>query len=120
MKTINKILKLNSIEYFTQHIRIINSVLPVKLTEKEIEILGGLLYIFYKEDVYIFSLEGRRLLSNLLKIDHSNLNKYIKGLTNKGFIVSNKGLETLLPLILPTDTKSQQYNFKIELNEMDS
>lgn len=111
--TIKKtLIKTDELKYYENHLYIINSVLPVKLTNKEIEILSNIMNMKGDVNNNVLGSAMRAILKDKLGLSSSSLSSYIKQLTSKGFIsVINNKIE-ILKLLIP-DNDEQEYNFKL-------
>jgi hypothetical protein len=116
MREIKKRLILNKNDYYKIHLTIINSVLPEKLTNREIDVLSG--FMSLKGDIADkpFSTFGRDKVKKLLNISSGGLGNYLKSLKTKGFIYLEGEVLKILPILIPEE-KEQFYKFKIENNE---
>lgn len=114
MGIIKKIISVPREQYFIQHLSIINPMLPVKLTPKEIEVLGS--FMSLKGDIVEedrFGTTCRKIVKERLSLSDGGLGNYIKTLKDKGFIyVSNEGNLTIQEVLL-ADENNQSYLFKI-------
>lgn len=114
MGKIFKALKLNEVDYYTKHLEIVNSMLPVKLTPKEIEVLGN--FMSLKGDIVDkdrFGTSARKIVKERMNLQDGGLGNYIKSLKDKKFIVEKDGQLDVLPFLKITDDV-QVYMFKIE------
>jgi DNA-binding MarR family transcriptional regulator len=115
METFRKQLKLKPLDFYSLHLSIINPLLPVKLSNKEIQILS--LFMSFrgnKEDRFGFI--GKRDIKRRLKLSSAGLSNYIRNLEKKGFIKKIDGVIEILPLIYPKGNV-QEYEFKIVKDE---
>lgn len=94
-------------KYYVQHLYIISSVLPVKLTTKEINVLS---LFMNKGD---FSKSTRKELKKELNLSASSLSNYLKILTDKRYIKNNNGVYELNDLIKVKNGRID-YNFILE------
>ena len=112
MDILTKQLKLETKEYFITHLSIINALLPIKLTHKEIEVLG----MFMSFTGYLandrFSLISRKVVRNKLSVTHTGLSNYILSLTKKGFLKKINNKISILPILHPK-LDSQIYKIKL-------
>lgn len=113
MGKVVKVLKLSEIDYFTKHLEIINSMLPVKLTPKEIEVLGNFMSLTGDIADDRFGTSGRKIIKTRMDLKDGGLGNYIKSLKDKGFIVTKDDTLDTLPF-LKIDGDTQIYMFKIE------
>jgi len=113
--TISKTLKLSPDDYYRVHMELINPILPVKLSPKEIEILSIFMSFTGTLAENRFCTTGRKMVRDKLFLSHQSLSNYIINLTKKGFIKEEEDESdnlTLLPILFPND-KEQVYLLKI-------
>lgn len=115
MNIIQKSLKLKHNDYYLQHLRIINAVLPVKLTNREIEVLAAFMSADSKltEDDRFNSLV-RKNIRNKLGLSPGGLSNYLNSMLKKGFLNKSKITNriTIKEFLFP-DESAQGYQFKI-------
>lgn len=106
--TITKVLKLSAIEYYNTHLQLINPLLPVHLTPKEIEILANFMSFsgILAEDR--FGATARKKVKKTMNLSNAGLSNYMRTLKDKGFITSGK----IVPILFP-ENGSQAYQFKL-------
>ena len=116
MKVIQKELKVGLDEYYKLHLTIINSILPVKLTDKEIEVLAAFMALdksITEEDTFN-SFARKKVKEKLDNMSAGGLGNHLKSMIDKGFLdkkeMSNK--ITIKNFLLPEDN-NQGYQFKI-------
>ena len=112
MKPLKKQLKLDNKEFYDTHMSIVNALLPVKMTPKEVEIVAAFLSITGTLAEDRFSTTGRQVVRKLLGISHQYLTNYIKSLIKKGFIQENNNKLELIPILFP-ERKEQNYIIKL-------
>jgi hypothetical protein len=105
---IRKLLKLNEIDYYKTHLIIINSVLPVKLTSKEIELLAHFMILKGSISLDRFGTTGKKIVKQKMKLSSASMSNYMKSLSNKGFIINGK----IIPILFPSDNE-EEYYFKL-------
>lgn len=113
METIKKFIKLSPEQYYAKHLEIINPLLPVSMTPKEIEVLGA--FMSLKGDIVDkdrFGTSCRKEVKDRLNLSDGGLGNYIKSLKEKGFILEDSGKLYILPLLMVEDT-TQNYMIKI-------
>lgn len=110
--TISKTLKLSSDDYYRIHMEIINPILPVKLSHKEIEILSIFMSFTGTLAENRFSTTGKKLVREKLKLSHQSLSNYIISLSKKGFLIDKNNELSLLPILFPNN-KEQIYLIKL-------
>ena len=83
---IRKELALTRDKYYMKHLSIINPLLPVSLTPKEIEVLAA--FMALKGDIANdrFGTTARKLVMDKLSLSLSGLGNYLKSLKDKRFI----------------------------------
>lgn len=117
MKTVSKTIKLSGLEYYKVHLLLINPLLPVKLTEKEAEVLAGFLSLEGDLRSDPFSTTGRKIVMERVGIKSAGgLGNYLNQLQRKGFLKASKGSFDIIPIVIP-DSTSMNYNFKLTQND---
>ncbi len=111
MHIIKKQLSLSSFDYYSTHLRIINPLLPVHLTPKEIELLANFMSLNGSISEDRFGTTAKRIIKNKMKIQSAGISNYMKSLKSKGFINGNNIIAILYP-----DKNEQLYNFKLKNN----
>lgn len=106
MRKVSKVVTLSGNTYYKVHLQLINPVLPVKLSDKELDVLS---YFLMFGDL---SRESRKVVREKLGMSFGSLTNHIRHLKEKGFILGNDELNSL---IVP-DGKSQEYVFKLVNN----
>lgn len=116
MKIIQKGLTLLPRDYYLTHLSIINSFLPTKLTEKEIQVLAGFLSLDKSiTDGDMFNTYARKIVKDSLQgMSSGSLSNYLSSLIAKGFLEKNEITKriTVKEFLLPEDDW-QGYQFKI-------
>jgi DNA-binding MarR family transcriptional regulator len=115
MKIIQKSFKLDKQQYYQKHIEIINTFLPIQLTEKEIEILSHFLSLeknIIEED--IFNSFARKIVKNKLNLSAGGLGNHLKSMIEKGFLNRNEFTNriSIKDFLIPEEN-SQGYQIKI-------
>lgn len=114
MGVIKKIMNVAKEDYFVVHLSIINPLLPVKMTPKEIEVLGT--FMSLKGDIAEadrFGTTCKKIVKEKLALSDGGLGNYIKTLKEKGFIYYNENEKLSILEILQADEQNQGYMFKI-------
>jgi hypothetical protein len=117
LQTISKTLNLSEDDYFRIHMEIINPILPIKLSIKEIEIISVFMSFTGTLAEDRFSTTGRKIVREKLNLSHQSLSNYINNLTSKGFLIEKDNKLTLLPILFPNKTE-QTYLIKIKLEDV--
>lgn len=117
MNVIKKQLDLKDELYYIKHLSIINPMLPVQMTPKEIEVLGT--FMSLKGDIAEedrFGTTCRKIVKEKLGLSDGGLGNHLKSLKDKSFIYSlSNGRFTILDVLL-ADEEQQGYMFKIIKN----
>jgi len=113
MKALGKTLQLENEDYYLKNLEIINTVLPVKLSEKEIEILS--LFMTYENNINgdRFSSIIRKEVMKKLSLSPGGLGNHLASMINKGHLV--KTLENRIqikPYLFPNPNE-QNYHFRL-------
>lgn len=116
-----KTLKLSKVEFYKKHLYIINHVLPVQMTNKEIEVLASFMSLEGSINSDRFGTSARKLVKEELSLSSGGLCNYLNQLKVKGFIKSKIDLDKeelyILPILIPSIDGIQEYYFKLEINE---
>ena len=115
MKVVQKLFNVSHDKYYLLHLTIVNAVLPIKLTDKELEVLSSFMALdkSITEDFY-FNPVARKRIINKLGLSTAGLSNHIKSMIDKGFLIKNNitGNITIKEFLLP-ENDGQGYNFKI-------
>jgi DNA-binding MarR family transcriptional regulator len=115
-KGITRRLDLNKKDYYLYHLSIINPLLPIRLTLKEIEVLAA--FISYQGDIASsdrFGTSIRKQVRKDIGISFASLSAYLKSLQKKGFIYKDsEGNLNIWELAFPSAI-TQRYFFEINL-----
>ncbi len=115
MKIIQKSFKLDKQQYYQKHIEIINTFLPIQLTEKEIEILSHFLSLeknIIEEDV--FNSFARKIVKGKLNLSAGGLGNHLKSMIEKGFLDRNEITNRIyIKGFLIPEENTQGYQIKI-------
>lgn len=115
MSIIQKSLKLNTKEYHTTHLNIINSIFPKKLTVKEIEILSEFMSLDNSiTGVDMFNTYARKIIKENLKMSSGSLSNHLKSMLDKDFLTKDKITNriSIREFLIPNEDW-QGYQFKI-------
>ena len=114
MGAIKKIMNVTKEEYFVMHLSIINPLLPIKMTTKEIEVLGTFMSLKGEiAEADRFGTTCKKIVKEKLDLSDGGLGNYIKTLKEKGFIYYNEEGKLSILDVLQADNGSQGYMFKI-------
>lgn len=117
MKIFQKGFELPKLEYYKTHLRIINALFPVNITDKEIEILASFLSLspeITKDNM--FNSFARKQIIESLSLTNGGMSNHIKNMKNKGFIKRTDDSLFIVPALLP-DSLCQGYNLKIKIKD---
>ncbi len=118
MSIIRKTLKLSKEEYYQKHLLIINHILPVQMTPKEVEVLAAFMSLEGDLARDPFSTTGRKIVRQRLGgMSAGGLGNHLDQLKKKEFILENGKELRILPILIPQH-KEQGYQFKLEVNEV--
>lgn len=115
MSIIQKSLKLNTKEYHTTHLNIINSIFPKKLTVKEIEILSEFMSLDNSiTGIDMFNTYARKIIKENLKMSSGSLSNHLKSMLDKDFLTKDKITNriSIREFLIPNEDW-QGYQFKI-------
>ena len=107
MEVIRKKLSLDKDKYYRVHLEIVNSVLPTKMSKRELDILAGFMSLEGEVvEQYRFGTDARSMVRDKLGISASNMSNYFDKLVKKGFIkpvLDERGRRKLeiIPLLRP-------------------
>lgn len=106
MKKVSKVVNSSGNAYYRVHLQLINPILPVQLSEKELDVLS---YFLMLGDL---SRDSRKLVREKLGMSFGSLTNHIRHLKEKGFILEG---DELNGVIVP-NKGSQEYVFKLVNN----
>lgn len=114
-KPITKSLSLDKARYYETHLSIINGLLPVRITPKEVEVLARFMSFNgeLSEGENRFGTTARKLVKVDLNLSDAGLSNYLKNLTGKGFLFPKEDnpKELMINPILIPDPQVQEYRF---------
>ena len=105
---VRKILKLDTVGYYATHLKIINPLLPVQLTPKEIEILANFMSLNGSISSNRFGSTARKIVKEKMEISTAGVSNYMRSLKDKGFITD----DIILPILFP-ENGEQLYQIKL-------
>ena len=116
MKIIQRELKVNVETYYKLHLEIINSVIPVKMTDKEIEVLASFMSLdsSITEDDMFNSFARKKVKEKLNNMSAGGLGNHLKSLIDKGFL-NKKEITNRISIkeFLIPEENNQGYQFKL-------
>jgi len=120
-KPIRKVMTLETVPYYIQHLNIVNSMFPIKLVNKEIEVLAHFLALdsaLVGDDR--FNTEARKRVRQQFSpiLSAGGLGNYLRTMIEKRFLIKSEvtGKIKINPLVIP-NTDEQIYLFKLIRNE---
>lgn len=116
IQPIQKVAKLNKVDYYATHLAIINAFLPVKLTQREIEVISRVMSFEGEMSQDKFGTSARKILKNDLNMSDGGLGNFLRSMRDKGVIRENGGGKLDIHPILKNNPTEQVYNFKL-INE---
>lgn len=114
-KEIRKLLKLPKQVYYETHLNLLNCILPVKMTPREVEILAAFMSLEGNIAQYRFGPSAKKIIRQDLQLSPAGLSNFIGSLMKKGFLIQQGDMINILPLLVPEATE-QTYIFKL-INE---
>lgn len=113
MREIRKLLQLQESEYYEIHLSLINCILPVKLTPREIEVLST--FMSLKGDIakHRFGPSAKKIVMQRLGLSPAGLSNYMGSLLKKGFLLEKADIIEILPILIPEENE-QFYTFKLQ------
>lgn len=116
MKVIQQRFNVENEQYYIMHLNIINAILPVKLTDKELEVLAAFMNLDKSivEDGY-FNPVTRKKVMKKLNLLPAGLSNHLGNMIDKGFLVKNPitNIITIKDFLLPEENV-QGYQFQIK------
>jgi len=116
MNPIKKELRLPKYEYYEKHLSIVNSMLPIKMTEMEIKVLSRFMALEGDIAVHRFGPTARKVVKESLGITTAGLSNYLgegKGsLIEKGFLKKTGDVIDIQSILIP-EKDEQIYSFKL-------
>lgn len=113
MREYRKQVRLSKLDYYKTHLSLINCLLPIQMTPKEIEVVAGFMGLEGDIAQYRFGKTGRKIIMDQLKLSPSGLSNYLLSLTKKGFLTElPKSDYSILSFLIPED-EEQLYLFKL-------
>ena len=113
MEVITKTLRLEKIEYYITHLSIVNCVLPVKLTPKEIEVLAWFMSFDGDMAKDRFGTKAKKTVRIAMTLTHQGLSNYMRSLADKKFLLERDGKMEILPILHPNKDK-QKYMLTLQ------
>ncbi len=113
MIPIRKVLRLPKDQYYRVHLSLVNALLPIQLTPKEIEVLAGFMSLDGDISRDRFGTSAKKIIKEKLNITDGGLGNYMKSLKDKGFLLFDENGKLMVRPFLQNDEKEQIYNFKL-------
>ena len=111
MQVLKKTVKVSGLEFYKKHLEILNCVLPIVMTSKEIMVLASIMYVQNTFDSIL--VDWKKEVCKILSIEKNVLNYSIRNLVKKGFLIRvGDKIEIFSKLVIGGG--EQVYYFKIE------
>jgi hypothetical protein len=113
MREIRKYLQLEEDQYYEVHLSLINCILPVKLTPKEIEVLSA--FMSLKGDIakHRFGPSAKKIVMQRLGLSPAGLSNHMRSLVNKQFLIETGDIIEVWSLLMP-EQNEQLYMFRLQ------
>ena len=104
-------------EFYKKHLEILNPILNVQLTKKEIEVLAGFMALQGDITSDRFGTQARKIIMKKLNQSSGGLGNHLKELRDKGFIYFDAdGKYEINKFVIPPYENVVGYQFKIQKN----
>lgn len=114
MTTLKKKLELSERDFYRVHMHIVNALLPIKLSTKEIDILTAFMSFTGTLAEDRFSTTGKKIVRETLGISNQVLWNHINALRDKKLIYLNdKNVLIINPVLFPKDLLNQKYSIEL-------
>jgi hypothetical protein len=114
MTSIVKTLRLEMFEYYRTHLSIVNCLIPVKITGREIDVLS--LFMCFDNDSILesdrFGTAVKKMIREKLGLSHQGLSNYMNSLTKKKMLSVEDDVIMILPILCP-NRDEQTYMIKL-------
>lgn len=115
MRIITKLIKVSNYDYYVKHLEFLNVLFPVKLSQKEIEVLAAFMAQDKKlieEDM--FNTIVRKKVMKQLNLSPGGLGNHLEKMLTKGFLSKNEITKkiTIQKYLLP-ESNGQGYRLKL-------
>lgn len=114
MREIKKLVLLTKADYYKKHLSLINCILPVTMTPKEMEVLAAFMSLEGDITQHRFGPSAKKIVMAQLNLSPSGLSNYIGTLTDKGFLIEKIDMLEIRPLLIP-NPEEQTYHFKLQI-----
>lgn len=106
------------IAYYIRNIRILQSLLPVSITDAEVRVLAAFLAVPQEFKKHPFCKEGRKFVEDSLNLSSGGLGNHLKSLKLKKLVKDELGVLSLNPILQITGEQQQEYYINIKLNKL--
>ena len=115
MTRTGKILTLNELDYYITHLKIINTVFPFNMTEKEIFVVAH--FLTMKGDIRedLFGTTSRKLVRTRCNLTLAGLSNYLNALQLKRCIIEDENKKLKLHQLLNINSEAHEYNLTLQL-----
>jgi len=110
--TLKKVLRLSSDDYYTTHLNLMNCILPVKMTPREIEVMAAFMSLEGDIALYRFGPSAKKIVMKRLNLSPAGLSNFMGTLLGKGFLIQKGDAITIYPM-LNLQPNEQIYMFKL-------
>lgn len=112
---ISKTLRLDKHTYYETHLSLINCLLPVKMTPKEIEVLARFMELDGSIAEDRFGTSARKMIKENLGLSDGGLGNFLGSLKKKRFLIKDTQTDKwIIHHLLRAAKDEQEYNFKLE------
>jgi hypothetical protein len=109
---IRKTLRLSTDKYYEIHLNLINCILPIKMTPREIEVIAAFMALEGDIATYRFGPSARKIVMAKLHLSPAGLSNFMKFLFDKGVLERQGDMIKIYPLLIP-NVDEQKYLFKL-------
>lgn len=99
---------MDRLNYYKVHLDVVNAFLPVKLTDKEREVLAAFMSLEGQLAEDRFGKLARAFVRKIVGLKPQGMYNYIKAFEDKKCVINGK----ILPVLMP-EKNVQEYNFKL-------
>ena len=112
----SKTLKLNRLDYYITHLKIINSIVSFELTDKEINVLAHFLSMEGDIRKDLFGSTSRKLVREQCNITLSGLTNYLNSLQVKRCVIRDELGNLRLHALIDINSTTHTYNLTLIMN----
>lgn len=112
-KVLRKVLRVSRHEFYRIHLQIVNALLPVKLTPKEVDVLAAFMSLDGDIATDRFGTSARKIIKKQLKLSDGGLGNYLKSFKDKKFVLYSDGGSDYVNPVLNVSEEEQNYMIKL-------